>query len=113
MAKKPGFMIYTEWEESLMQLSGPALKELLGAMFCHAKTGEVPPLKNAQAKFAWKVFRSRMDYDTERYEKAVEQRRNAANTRWERERKKGRGQANTQRQKEAPIDDGMEQYMNW
>ena len=84
--QKPGFMIYMSWKSAMMRLSGAALKELLLAMFNHTETDETPQFKSDKAQLVWDLLHERMDYDTQQYEKKVEQRRGAANTRWDRKR---------------------------
>ena len=82
MSKKPGFMIYNDWENLMMQLSAPALKELLQAMFDYNRTAEPPRISNRNAQMAWNMIQGKMDHDTERYEKRVAQCRDAINARW-------------------------------
>lgn len=104
MPKKPGFMLYNEWEQPLMSLPAPALKKFLQGMFHYNNTGEEPQFKNPVLQPLWEIMRSRLDYDTRRYERVTEQHRTAANARWERERR-NRGEADSQRR------DNLDKYM--
>ena len=82
MSRKPGFMLYNEWRETLMSLPPVSLQELLNAMYEYNTTGKTPCFTCRDASLVWGMLRGRMDYDTKRYENMVQQRTRAANKRW-------------------------------
>lgn len=112
MTKKPGFMLYGEWENFFTLLSATAVKELIQVLFIYYRTEEEPTIKNPKVKAVWDVLRSRMDRDTERYERVAELRRNAANVRWERERQNG-GEGEPRESLQQNADKKLEKYMQW
>ena len=87
MAKRKGFMLYTEWVDMIEELSGEDMKRLILDMRHYTETGKKPVYDdNAMLRMAWKMIGARLDADNERYERAVRKGQAAALKRWEPQR---------------------------
>lgn len=118
MANKPGFMMYLDWQDSLLSLPAAELKLLLEAMFFYTSTGQEPELHKRTVKLLWATYRPRLDHDSERYQKTVEQRRAAANKRWDSERQRAaaaqpRQESFVPRSTPRTSFDRMNDYLDW
>ena len=90
MAKRKGFMMYTEWVDIIEELPGEDVKRLLLDMRRYADTGEAPNYdENLLLRMAWKMIGARLDADAERYARTVAKNQEAANKRWEQEWQNG------------------------
>ena len=98
MSKKPGFMIYHQWEETLLSLTPAELYALMAALFTYSRSGEEPELKKRTVKLLWTELRIQLDRDRERYEALCQQRRQAINKRWNKDEAGG---------------DGMDRFIDW
>ena len=83
MCAKPGFMLYCDWEETLLTLPPDSLQELLRAAFLYTRTGALSDFCHHDAALVWTMLRPRLDYDTARYEAVSQRRRAAAGKRWD------------------------------
>ena len=86
MAKRKGFMMYSEWVDMMEELSGDDAKQLVVDMNRYMETGEKPVYDdNPFLRIAWRMIGARLDADAERYARTVAKNQEAANKRWEQE----------------------------
>ena len=84
MMKKPGIMLYFELMPCLQRLDDAQKGRLLWGMLAYGRDGEEPDFDSDEAlAMAWPFVRLRLDQDEERYLKKVEQRHQAAVSRWQ------------------------------
>ena len=81
MSKQPGVMLYFDLRDSLDGLSCEDKGKLLDAILDYGKFGVVPEF-SGMLKMAWNFIRPRVDQDRDRYERLVNNRREAAASRW-------------------------------
>lgn len=68
--EKPGVLIYWEMSEALKRLSAEQLHRFFPAMIDYARFGEVTDFSDdPMLDFAWTLVQSKIDNDTQRYEK--------------------------------------------
>lgn len=77
MTERKSFILYTDYEEHLSLLSTQGKGELFEAIFYYIRTGNVPQL-SAEVGIAFSFIRSQLDRDNEKYDKSIEQRKEAA-----------------------------------
>lgn len=80
-AKRPGVMLWFDIRPSLKRLSNEEKGRLFEAIMDYGETGVLPDFEGMTG-IAWDFIRPRIDLDAERYEQAVQQRRDAVNKRW-------------------------------
>lgn len=89
MAKRKGFMLYTEWVDMIGELSGEDAKRLILDMRRYMETGEKPVYDDSPLlRMAWTMIGARLDADAERYARTVARNQESANKRWELERQR-------------------------
>ncbi len=86
---KPGMMLYWEMFDTLDRAKGEKVKTLLSAMRNFSQYGEIPDFNGDEAlDLVWGILQQRIESDNANYEKIVQQRKDAVNSRWEKERAK-------------------------
>ena len=80
--KKPGVMIYFDVAAAMESLNYSEKGRLFQAIMDYAQYGEVPEL-SGKLRTLWPLLTSRMDLDTDRYQRTVIRRKYAAYKRWE------------------------------
>ena len=112
MGKIPGVMLYAEIWEALQELKDREIVRMLGAMMEYSQNGTEPQFEEHYMRAQWKLIRSRLDRNAEQYEARCQQRREAANKRWEKAEKSApkRSGYNMTRQE---MDGGMDKYLDW
>ncbi len=89
MAKRKGFMMYTELAEAIIKMPAEQVKQLLLDMWTYAETGRAPDYSaDYPLDMIWGLCRARLDADAERYDQMVQRRKEAAGKRWEQAEKK-------------------------
>lgn len=84
--RPPGVMLYfTEMRPIFLLLSAEECKELLLKTFDYAEYGKEPILDSRLAT-VWPFVRKMIDVDAASYQKKCDQRKKAAQARWDRER---------------------------
>ena len=92
MAKRKGFMLYTEWVDMIGELNGEDAKRLILDMRRYMETGEKPVYDdNPLLRMAWTMIGARLDADAGRYARTVARNQEAASKRWELERHRSAG----------------------
>lgn len=74
---RPGFVVYFDIRQSVELLSKEQTADLFLAMLNYAEYGELPNL-DVPTQICFNMMRSRMDYDAEKYNKSIQQKRYAA-----------------------------------
>ena len=83
--KKPGVMLYFELYPLLKQMTPEDGYALIMAIFAYAQDGTLPRFSHQARDYVWEFVRLNIDRDSERYLRVVEQRRKAAEKRWQKQ----------------------------
>lgn len=122
MAKRKGFMMYSELAEAIVKMPAEQVKQLLLDMWSYAETGRTPDYSADYAlDMIWGLCRARLDADAERYDQIVQRRKAAAGKRWEQpaqaEKKSEEPPVHRSKYRPGPIGaptaDTMEKYINF
>ena len=81
-SKKPGVMLYFELYPMLKQMTVEDVHALIMAIFEYAQNGVLPRFSSQALVYVWEFVRLNIDRDNQRYLKVVEQKRKAAEKRW-------------------------------
>lgn len=84
-SKKPGVMLYFELYPMLKQMTVDDAHALIMAIFEYAQDGTLPRFSHQALDYVWEFVRLNIDRDSERYLRVVEQRRKAAEKRWQKQ----------------------------
>lgn len=84
-SKKPGVMLYFELYPMLKQMTVDDAHALIMAIFEYAQNGVLPRFSSQALVYVWEFVRLNIDRDSERYLRVVEQRRKAAEKRWQKQ----------------------------
>lgn len=84
-SKKPGVMLYFELYPMLKQMTVEDAHALIMAIFEYAQNGVLPRFSSQALDYVWEFVRLNIDRDSERYLRVVEQRRKAAEKRWQKQ----------------------------
>ena len=85
--ERPGVMLYFTAVDLLRQMPMEDAYTMFMAIFDYARHGQVPDFDNPALTYVWEYVRNDIDRDNLRYQRVVEQRRRAAEKRWDRERR--------------------------
>lgn len=83
MDDRKTFLFFASWADSLADLPPLERCEAYDAIIAYARTGEAVEPKSPLACMAFRFMRQDVDESLDKYDKAVEQRREAAKRRWE------------------------------
>lgn len=83
--KKPGVMLYFELYPMLKQMTVEDAHALIMAIFEYAQNGVLPRFSSQALVYVWEFVRLNIDRDNQRYLKVVEQKRKAAEKRWQKQ----------------------------
>ncbi len=81
--QRPGVMLYFELYPILQQMPPEEVYEIVMAIFAYARDGVVPVFHSTALNYAWGFIQQDIQRDNERYQRVVEQRRRAAEKRWD------------------------------
>ena len=84
--QRPGVMLYFELYPILRQMPPEEVYEIVMAIFAYARDGVTPVFHSTALNYAWGFIQQSIQRDNERYQRVVEQRRRAAEKRWDRTR---------------------------
>ena len=85
--QRPGVMLYFELYPILQQMPPEDVYEIIMAIFAYARDGAAPVFRSMALTYVWGFIQQSLQRDNERYQRVVEQRRKAAEKRWDRERR--------------------------
>lgn len=83
MDDRKTFLFFASWADSLADLPPLERCEAYDAIIAYARTGEAVEPKSPLARIAFRFMRQGVDESLDKYDKSVEQRREAAKRRWE------------------------------
>ena len=81
--QRPGVMLYFELYPILRQMPPEEVYEIVMAIFAYARDGVTPVFHSTALNYAWGFIQQSIQRDNERYKRVVEQRRRAAEKRWD------------------------------
>ena len=84
--QRPGVMLYFELYPILRQMTPEEVYEIVMAIFAYARDGVAPTFRNTALAYVWGFIQQSLQRDKERYLRVVEQRRRAAEKRWDKAR---------------------------
>lgn len=85
--QRPGVMLYFELYPILRQMPPEEVYEIVMAIFTYARDGITPVFHSTALTYVWGFIQQSLQRDDQRYQRVVEQRRRAAEKRWDRERR--------------------------
>ena len=82
-SRKNSFILYTDQREFLEDLSREERGDLFEALFLYAESGEIPSFDDRALMLAFKLFKSRLDHDKEKYKETCQKNAENQKRRWE------------------------------
>lgn len=83
MGENTTFVLYTDWEDIIDELTDEEVGKLFKAIFAYVSHGDISHFDGRSGLgVAFKTIRKQIDVNLKKYEETVEKRRKAANKRW-------------------------------